>query len=159
VGQISVGANKTSLAGAPSDPARGIALGIAVASMLVGAGACWRLLRELSFENSTPLLFAGVVGGALLTAFALKLGLCDRRTAAPDFAGFDFVWATRQRLLGVLDYFYRVGLMLILWMGCSCLVPRGPLLGGMKQRCLVHLLPFKLSPCPGQATQKISRCR
>jgi tetratricopeptide (TPR) repeat protein len=79
---------QTALAGAPPDPAQQITLQMACTSLLVGAGACWRLARQVSFESLVPLLFAGVVGGALLTAWALKLGLCDRRSAVPAFAGF-----------------------------------------------------------------------
>jgi hypothetical protein len=69
---------------APPDPA----LELALACLLLGAGAGWRLARQVSFESLAPLLLAGVVGGALLAAWALKLGLCDRHSAVPAFAGF-----------------------------------------------------------------------
>jgi len=87
--------------GAPPDPALEIALEIALASLLVGAGACWRLARQVSFESLAPLLLAGVAGAALLTALALKLGLCDRRSAVPAFAGFALMAAGASGWLDV----------------------------------------------------------
>ena len=88
MGNARFAAPQTALASAQPDPALEVALQIAMAALLVGASACWRLVREVSFESLTPLLLAGLVGGALLTALALKLALCDRRSAGLAFAGF-----------------------------------------------------------------------
>ncbi len=81
---------------APSDPTPELAF----ACLLLGAGACWRLFTHVSFESVLPWLLAGVVGAALLTAGALRLGLATQRSAAPAFAAFAL---TSAAALGWLD--------------------------------------------------------
>ena len=69
---------------APSDPIPAFAR----ACLLLGAGAFWHLVTHVSFESALPLLLAAVVGAALLTAGALRLGLATQRSAVPAFAAF-----------------------------------------------------------------------
>jgi tetratricopeptide (TPR) repeat protein len=82
---------------APTDPAPAFAL----ACMLIGIGVCWRLATRVSFESVDSLPLIGVIAGALGTAWMLRLGLCDRRTALPAFAGLALTAAAAAGWLDV----------------------------------------------------------
>lgn len=63
-------------------------IALAAALWMVAASVGWRLAERVSFEDASPLLIAGLVGGALLSVWALAVRLCGRGGLIPAFAGF-----------------------------------------------------------------------